>query len=68
MSTATHDLPNVPKKEPPAKSLEQIIAEHNTPEFTEALLDHFHEAKRRALADVRGVGLTPATESEVARR
>ncbi len=44
-------------------ALVQIIAEHNTPKFTQALLDHFYEAKRRALADVRGAGLTPATES-----
>jgi hypothetical protein len=68
MSTAIRDLPSVPEKDPFAKSLEQIVAEYDTPEFTEAILDHFHEAKQRALADVRSAGLTPATEPEVARQ
>ncbi|MCX7419766.1 MAG: hypothetical protein NT013_09550 [Planctomycetia bacterium] len=68
MSTAIRDLPSVPEKEPLAKSLEQIVAEYDTPEFTEAIMNHFHEAKRRALSDVIGAGLAPATETEVARR
>ena len=67
MTTATHDLPNVTGQDAPRKSLEQIVSEYSSPQFTEALLTHFHEAKRLALGDIREAGLTPATESEVAK-
>ena len=54
--------------QPCGESREEKLAGYSSPEFTEALLEHFHEAKRRALADIRGEGLVPATESEAARR
>ena len=67
MTTATRDLPNVTEQDAPRKSLEQIVSEYSSPQFTEALLNHFHEAKRCALGDIREAGLAPTTESEVAK-
>ncbi len=60
MSAAMPDLPSILENESPEKSLEQILSEYNTPEFTEAILEHFLKAKRCALADVRGTGITNA--------
>ena len=67
MSTAIRDLPNIAEQDAPRKNLEQIVSEYSSPQFTDALLNHFHEAKRRALGDIREAGLTPATEPEVAK-
>ncbi|MFM9964738.1 MAG: hypothetical protein ACKV2Q_26325 [Planctomycetaceae bacterium] len=67
MSTAVRDLPSVSDQSAPKENLEQMIASYSSPQFTEALLEHFHEAKRRALGDIREAGLTPATEPEVAK-
>ena len=68
MPSATQDLKEIAENDLPIKSLDEVIAEYSTPEFTEALLDHFHEAKRRALADIRGAGLVLATEEETVQR
>lgn len=67
MSTVVRDLADAADQKVPGKNLAQIVAEYSSPQFTEALLNHFHEAKRRALGDIREAGLTPATESEVAK-
>lgn len=68
MSNAVRKPSTRRESDVPAESLEKIVAQHSTPEFTEAILDHFHEAKRRALGDIREAGLKPATETENAHR
>ena len=67
MPTTVGESPKDSDQDAQRKSLEQIVSEYSSPQFTEALLNHFHEAKRRALGDIREAGLTPATESEVAK-
>ena len=67
MPTTVGESPKDSDQDAQRKSLEQIVSEYSSSQFTEALLNHFHEAKRRALGDIREAGLTPATESEVAK-
>lgn len=67
MPSAVQEFPKVETQDARRKNLEEIVADYSSPKFTEALMDHFHEAKRRALEDIRNAGLTPATEPETVK-
>lgn len=67
MSTAVQEFPKAEEQNARPKNLEEMVADYSSPKFTEALMDHFHEAKRRALADIGKAGLTPATEPETVK-
>lgn len=54
--------PSARTDDAPEETLEQIIATYSTPEFTEALLNHFQRAKRQALAGVHNLELARTIE------
>ena len=54
MSTPIHPItpePSPPEDSPADESLAAAIAHYGSPDFTKALAQHFHRAKRRALQE-----------------